>query len=376
MLERRDETDDTESERVRLDGESKELIADGVGAIGMLVTLLLEPGVETPSDSTRTMSYCPTSLEATVGRKKDVSKDSSTPGRIVELADGVYSNRLEAIDCCGLEAYDTSDTGLDLVLRVELGGGTGGIKKETGVRKEVVTLLNDLEEADIGVGKGDAVTLEALDAVLVLREETEETVVDLGWRLTELWLEIERGAETPFGVLIGVPVGDLLAKDIVRDWVGVTLLSDDNVAEVTLISLMASGMLPTTEGVGVPRIDRIIGVETEGVDTRALAGRIGVGGRAGDTEAVDIRALAGRIGVGGTVDDTEGVDTRALAGRVGVDGRAGDMDNVDARAVEDFEDGNGGKMEDWVGDDPKGTVAYSEGLDHLIALEYSVELST
>ena len=182
-------------------------------------------------------------------------------------------------------------------------------------------------------------TLEALDAVLVLREETEGMVVDLGWRLTGLWLEMGRRAGTPFGVLIGLPVGDLLANDIVRDWVGVILLSDDNIAEVTLISLIASGIPPTTEGVGVPPINRIIGVETEGVDTRALAGR---------------------IGLAGTVDDTEGVD----------------MDNVNARAVEDSEDGGGGRIEDWVGDDPKGTVAYSEGLEHLIALGYWVELST
>jgi hypothetical protein len=39
---------------------------------------------------------------------------------------------------------------------------------------------------------------------------------------------------------------------MVRDCVSVTLLSEDKVAEVTLISLTASGIVPTTEGVGVP----------------------------------------------------------------------------------------------------------------------------
>jgi hypothetical protein len=63
------------------------------------------------------------------------------------------------------------------VRRVELGGGTGGIRKDAGVRIEVVTLLKDFEDADMGVGNGDAVTL---DAVVVLREDTDETVVDFG----------------------------------------------------------------------------------------------------------------------------------------------------------------------------------------------------
>jgi hypothetical protein len=57
MLERKDETDPTDSDRVRLDGESNELIADGVAATGMLVDRLLELGVGWPSlDSARTMS--------------------------------------------------------------------------------------------------------------------------------------------------------------------------------------------------------------------------------------------------------------------------------------------------------------------------------
>jgi hypothetical protein len=108
MLERRDETDATDSERVRLDGESSELIgdgADGVLAIGMLVDRLLWLGVGSPSlDSTRIISYCPASLDSTVGARNDVSYASSGPGSIVDIVDGVYSNRLELIDCCVLSA--------------------------------------------------------------------------------------------------------------------------------------------------------------------------------------------------------------------------------------------------------------------------------
>lgn len=179
MLERNDETDEIDSERARLEGESSELIAERVGAIGILVDLPLELRVDPPSlDPTRTMSYCPASLEATLGCRKELSMDLSSPGRAVDIAEGVYSNRLESIDSCSLAEYETSDTGFDRVLRVELGGGTGGIKNDAGVRNEVVTLLSDLEEADIGVGIGEAVMLEALDAVVVVREETEETVVD------------------------------------------------------------------------------------------------------------------------------------------------------------------------------------------------------
>lgn len=107
-------------------------------------------------------------------------------------------------------------------------------------------------------------------------------------------------------MLMGLAVGDLLANDIVRDWVGVTLLSEERVAEVTLISLIASGIVPTTDGVGVPWYDRTIGVDTDGVETRALDGR---------------------------------------------------------------EDGKGGSDKDGAGDAARGTVAYSVELGHLIALE-------
>jgi hypothetical protein len=101
----------------------------------------------------------------------------------------------------------------------------------------------------MGVGNGEAVTL---DAVVVVRDNMEETVVDFGWRLAELLLEIDQGDDVSLEVLMGLVVGDLLAIDMVRDCVSVTLLSEDKVAEVTLISLTASGIVPTTEGVGVP----------------------------------------------------------------------------------------------------------------------------
>jgi hypothetical protein len=168
---------------------------------------------------------------------------------ILDVTDGVYSNKLEFIDCCELATEETSETGLEWLLRVELGGGTGGMRNNAGVRIEVVTLLRDLEDVDIGVDDGEAVTL---DAVVVVRDDTEETVVDLGWRLAELLLEIDWGEEGRLGVLMGLAVGDLLAIDMVRNCVGITLVSEDKVAEVTLIPLMASGIVPTTEGVGIP----------------------------------------------------------------------------------------------------------------------------
>jgi hypothetical protein len=195
------------------------------------------------------------------------------------------------------------------VLRVELGRGTGGMRKDAGVRIEVVTLLNDLEDVDMGVGNGEGVTL---DAVVVVRDDTEDTVVDFGWRLAELLLEIDRGEEGCLWVVMGLAVTDLLAIDMVRDCIGITLLSEDKVAEVTLILLTASGIVPTTEGVGVPRYDFTIGVDTDGVDTWLLDGR---------------------------------------------------------------DDGKGGRDDDWAGDSTRGTVAYSVELGHLIALEYSVKLS-
>jgi hypothetical protein len=49
MLERKDKLYATDPDRVRLDGESSELIADGVPVIGMLVDRLLWPGIDPSS---------------------------------------------------------------------------------------------------------------------------------------------------------------------------------------------------------------------------------------------------------------------------------------------------------------------------------------
>jgi hypothetical protein len=120
-------------------------------------------------------------------------------------------------------------------------------------------------------------------------------------------LESDRGEEGRLGVLIGLAVGDLLAIDMVRDCVGVTLPSEDKVAEVTLISLAASGIVPTTEGVGAPWYDLTMGVDTGGVDARVLEGR---------------------------------------------------------------DDGRDGRDENWAGDGARGTVADCVELGHLMELEY------
>jgi hypothetical protein len=58
------------------------------------------------------------------------------------------------------------------------------------VRIEVVTLLRDLENVDIGVGNGEGVIL---DVAVIVRDDTEDTVVDFGWRVAELLLEIDHG---------------------------------------------------------------------------------------------------------------------------------------------------------------------------------------
>lgn len=47
-----------------------------------------------------------------------------------------------------------------------------------------------------------------------------------------------------------------------------TLLSEDKLSDVTDISLAASGIVPMTEGVGVPRKDAIIGADIDGEETR------------------------------------------------------------------------------------------------------------
>lgn len=50
---------------------------------------------------------------------------------------------------------------------------------------------------------------------------------------------------------------------------------------------MASGIVPTTDGVGVPRTDRTSGVDAEGVETRALPGPAGEARSAGESEGVE-----------------------------------------------------------------------------------------
>jgi hypothetical protein len=64
----------------------------------------------------------------------------------------------------------------------------------------------------MGVCNGEGVTL---DAVVVVRDETDDTVVDFGWRLADLLLEIDRGEEGRLRVLMGLAVRDLLAIDMV-----------------------------------------------------------------------------------------------------------------------------------------------------------------
>ncbi len=142
-----------------------------------------------------------------------LSNSSPTAGSPDETADGVYSNWLELIDSSDVGAYDASETGLDRVLRVELGGGTGGIKNDAGVRWDVVTLLSDRDEVDIGEGSGDALMLET---VVELRLDTDETEVDLGNTVPrEL---IVRGVDSLLlGVEIGLDTIDLLARDMVLD---------------------------------------------------------------------------------------------------------------------------------------------------------------
>lgn len=86
-----------------------------------------------------------------------------TPQRVY-----THLSKLEDMDFYGLEGYEILDTGRDLVLRVELGEETGGVKNEAGICREVVTLISNLEDADIGVASEDAAMLDTLDTVLVL----------------------------------------------------------------------------------------------------------------------------------------------------------------------------------------------------------------
>jgi hypothetical protein len=75
----------------------------------------------------------------------------------------------------------------------------------------VVTLLRDFEEVDMGDGIGEALML---DMDVLLRLETEDTVIDLGSGV--LCLLMERGVECLCGVDIGLDGTDLLARDMVR----------------------------------------------------------------------------------------------------------------------------------------------------------------
>jgi hypothetical protein len=85
----------------------------------------------------------------------------------------------------------------------------------------------------MGIGNGEGVTL---DVVVVVRDDTDDTVVEFGWRLAELFLETDLGEEGR----LGPGLTDPLAINIIWDRVRVTLLSEDKGAEVTFISLMAS----------------------------------------------------------------------------------------------------------------------------------------
>jgi hypothetical protein len=51
-------------------------------------------------------------------------------------------------------------------------------------------------------------------------------------------------------------------------------------------------------------------------------------------------------------------------------------DGFDTWVLDGRDDGKGGNDDDWAGEAARGTVAYSIELGRLMALEYSVELST
>jgi hypothetical protein len=97
MLERNDETDPTDSDRLKLEGDPKD--GSGVSAMAMLIVLLgpargvvLPPlAVGSPSlDSTKTTSYCPLAVEPLDGVwKTELSYSSSTGGRMLDVAEGV-----------------------------------------------------------------------------------------------------------------------------------------------------------------------------------------------------------------------------------------------------------------------------------------------
>lgn len=94
MLDRKEDTEETDSDLERLEGVSDDLNnEDGVGAIGSLLPKLLLLRVDRVSlSSTNTTSYFPASLDATDGPMNELSDISSIGARIDEAADGVISN--------------------------------------------------------------------------------------------------------------------------------------------------------------------------------------------------------------------------------------------------------------------------------------------
>lgn len=53
--------------------------------------------------------------------------------KVVDTPEEVLSSKYKPVDCCGFEAYETSNTGLGLILPVEIGRGTRGVRKEASV---------------------------------------------------------------------------------------------------------------------------------------------------------------------------------------------------------------------------------------------------
>jgi hypothetical protein len=100
ILDLKEDTDDTDSDRERPEAEREDLSSeDGVGAYGSLMATLLLVALDLVSlSSTMTTSYLPASLDASDGSMNEGSDISSIGGRIDEAADGVISNWLELMD--------------------------------------------------------------------------------------------------------------------------------------------------------------------------------------------------------------------------------------------------------------------------------------
>lgn len=321
------------------------LVVKLTGALGVLLPPLLDgwPSV----DSTTTTSYPPAMLDSMDGVLNiELSSVSSIGGRPLDTAEGVYSNWLELMDSSELGAQETSDADRDFLLLVELGGGGGGIKNEVGVFKDEVTLLRVLEEEDTGDGKGEGVTLET---VVLLTLDSEETMVDVGRAV--LLVATERGVDSLTGVDIGLDTMERLARDMVRDCVGVTLLSEEGSSEVPVNSLSASGMDGMMEGVGVPSADVMWGEEADRLEIEAdsRAGDANVGTEIeGDTEAgVGERFKGDEIRGTETVEEAEA----GVAERLGSDKAIGT----------DSEDGGEADGVCWLGVCPNGTEIEAVG---------------